>query len=133
MLTSKKRLFLLCATIIVVISVGLAIAKMASEVSSSDSQTPLAHESFEKTGKTTHITLIYPIAGDCCSLPLTCIEFEDGDYCQFYGIFKNIKEGKTYRIIYQKQDRICCNDDNSFKGIKTSTVNVIQEIEEISP
>ena len=125
---SRKWLIVVCIAVVVAVSVALVIAKNGSDVSA-----PILGASFEKTGKIKHITFIYPIAGDCCSLPLTCIEFEGDEYYQFYGILKNIAEGKAYRIVYQEQERICCKDDETFTGIKISTLNVVQVIEEISP
>lgn len=128
MLEGRRWLFILCIVVVAAACVAFVIAKNGSQVS-----VPSLGESFEKTGKIRHMTFIYPIPGDCCSLPLTFIEFEDGDYYQFYGILNHIKEGKTYRIVYQEQERICCNDDECFNAIKTSTLNVVQVMEEIVP
>jgi hypothetical protein len=134
MLTSKKGLSLLCVSVVVVVSVALVIAKNALEASSSEGQTPIAPEYFEKTGKIKRITFVYPVPGDCCTFPLTCVEFEDGEGLEFWDILKNFKEGRTYRIVYNKQDKIAYCDDNEFSSqIKTSTLNVVQVIEEISP
>jgi hypothetical protein len=125
---SKKGLSLICVSVVVTVSVALVIAKNGLKTS-----VPLASASFEKTGKIKKLTFVYPIPRDCCSLPLTCVEYEDGSYIQYYGILDNIKEGKAYHIVYEERDRICCKDDSTYTGIKISTINVVQEIEEISP
>jgi len=120
MLSAKKGVVLLCVIAALVISV--ALAKQSPE-----------ETSFEKIGKIKRITFIPPIPGDCCSLPLTHIVFEDGDGLDLWGILDNLEEGKTYRIVYQEKEKTCINDDPTYKGFKKAKCNVVDEIEEIFP
>ena len=122
MLLDKKVIILLCVIPLIIISV---VGIMANQL--------VEEASLEKIGKIKNTTFIYPIPGDCCGMPMTYVDFEDGDRLEFWNILQNIEEGKTYRIVYQKQDRMCINDDPTFKACKISTVNVVQEIEEIFP
>ena len=89
-------------------------------------------ESLEKIGKIKGITFVYPIPGDCCSMPLTCIAFEDGDALKLYNIL-DIEGGKTYRIVYQKQNKPYINADPTDYQYRTAIVNVVAEIKEIFP
>lgn len=89
-------------------------------------------ESLEKIGKIKGITFLHPIPGDCCSMPLTCIAFVDGDALDLYDIL-DIEEGKTYRVVYQKQEKPYVNDDPTDFQYRTAIVNVVKEIEEIFP
>jgi hypothetical protein len=129
MLTSRKGLSLLCVSVVVVVSVALVIAKSALEASSSEGQTPIAPEYFEKTGKIKRITYLYaPIQPEEPNTPpLTCLEFEDGDALGLWGTLTNVKEGKTYRIVYVE------HDTKTDKRYWTSTYYVASEIEEIPP
>jgi hypothetical protein len=129
MLTSKKGLSLLCVSVVVVVSVALVIAKSALEASSSEGQTPIKHEYFEKTGKIKRIT--YFMASlqpeEPNTPPLTCLEFEDGDALVLWGTLTNVEEGKTYSIVYVE------HDTQSDKRYWTSTYYMASEIEEIPP
>ena len=119
-MSAKKAVVLLCVIAALVVSV--ALAKQSPE-----------DAYFEKIGKIKRITFLYPIPGDCCSLPLTHILFEDGDGLDLWGILDDFEEGKTYRIVYQEKIKACINDDPTFKGVKREKCNVVDEIEEIFP
>ncbi len=120
MLSVRKAVVLLCVIAVLVVSVALA------------RQSP-EETSFEKIGKIKRITFLHPIPGDCCSLPLTHILFEDGDGLDLWGILDTLEEGKTYRFVYQEKTKTCINDDPTFKGTKRAKCNVVDEIEEIFP
>lgn len=124
MLSVKQGLILICVVATVIISVAIATR-------------PSEEASFEKIGKIRRIEFSEPLPRHWRFCPLTYVEFEDGDALEFWGILNNFEEGKTYRIVYQKKDRIVVNRDPGHDWLHTATetnkVNVVEEIEEIFP
>ena len=89
MLMGKKRFLILCLATVLVVSIGIVVAKYMAK-----------SPQLEKTGRIKHVDywqwreLNVPSA--------TILTFEDGESLNVMGEIENIEVGKTYHIVYHK-------------------------------